>query len=60
MGSDEIYDALLKQSGAIRVDTMENSLIMLLSQNNIASKGELVIFQMQVVLQLSQLMLVLK
>ena len=23
MGSDEIYDALLKQSGAIRVDTME-------------------------------------
>ena len=28
MGSDEIYDALLKQSGAIRVDTMEELLIM--------------------------------
>ncbi|QLH10289.1 4-hydroxybutyrate--CoA ligase [Nitrosarchaeum sp. AC2] len=45
MGSDEIYDALLKQSGAIRVDTMEElfDYATAFSKQPLPSKGELVI-----------------
>ncbi|MBM2819270.1 MAG: CoA-binding protein [Nitrosarchaeum sp.] len=45
MGSDEIYDALLKQSGAIRVDTMEElfDYATAFSKQPLPSDGELVI-----------------
>ena len=45
MGSDEIYDALLKQSGAIRVDTMEElfDYATAFSKQPIPSSGDLVI-----------------
>lgn len=45
MGSDEIYDALLKQSGAIRVDTMEElfDYATAFSKQPLPSKGELAI-----------------
>ena len=45
MGSDEIYDALLAQSGAIRVDTMEElfDYATAFSKQPLASKGDLVI-----------------
>ena len=45
MGSDEIYDALLKQSGAIRVDTMEElfDYATAFSKQPLPSKGGLVI-----------------
>ncbi len=45
MGSDEIYDALLKQSGAIRVDTMEElfDYAVAFSKQPLPLKGELVI-----------------
>lgn len=45
MGSDEIYDALLKQSGAIRVDTMEElfDYAVAFSKQPLPSKGGLVI-----------------
>src|SRR5579872_1984864 len=45
MGSDEIYDALLKQSGAIRVDTMEElfDYATAFSKQSLPTKGDLVI-----------------
>src|SRR5438309_695594 len=45
MGSDEIYDALLKQSGAIRVDTMEElfDYATAFSKQPLQTKGDLVI-----------------
>jgi 4-hydroxybutyrate---CoA ligase (ADP-forming) len=45
MGSDEIYDALLKQSGAIRVDTMEElfDYATAFSKQLLPSNGDLVI-----------------
>ena len=45
MGSDEIYDALLWQSGAIRVDTMEElfDYATAFSKQPLPSKGDLVI-----------------
>ncbi|MCH6586307.1 MAG: acetate--CoA ligase family protein, partial [Thaumarchaeota archaeon] len=45
MGSDEIYDAVLKQSGAIRVDTMEElfDYATAFSKQPIPTKGGLVI-----------------
>ena len=45
MGSDEIYDALLAQSGAIRVDTMEElfDYATAFSKQPLPSKGDLVI-----------------
>ncbi len=45
MGSDEIYDALLRQSGAIRVDTMEElfDYATAFSKQPLPSKGGLVI-----------------
>jgi 4-hydroxybutyryl-CoA synthetase (ADP-forming) len=45
MGSDEIYDALLKQSGAIRVDTMEElfDCATAFSKQPLPTKGDLVI-----------------
>lgn len=45
MGSDEIYDALLKQSGAIRVDTMEElfDYATAFSKQPLPSSGDLVI-----------------
>jgi len=45
MGSDEIYDALLKQSGAIRVDTMEElfDYAVAFSKQPLPSSGDLVI-----------------
>ena len=45
MGSDEIYDALLRQSGAIRVDTMEElfDYATAFSKQPLPSKGRLVI-----------------
>ncbi len=45
MGSDEIYDALLKQSGAIRVDTMEELFdhATAFSKQPLPTKGDLVI-----------------
>jgi 4-hydroxybutyryl-CoA synthetase (ADP-forming) len=45
MGSDEIYDALLKQSGAIRVDTMEElfDYAVAFSKQPLPTDGELVI-----------------
>ena len=45
MGSDEIYDALLKQSGAIRVDTMEElfDYATAFSKQPLPSGGDLVI-----------------
>ena len=45
MGSDEIYDALLRQSGAIRVDTMEElfDYATAFSKQPLPSKGDLVI-----------------
>ena len=45
MGSDEIYDALLKQSGAIRVDTMEElfDYATAFSKQPLPTKGGLVI-----------------
>jgi len=45
MGSDEIYDALLKQSGAIRVDTMEElfNYATAFSKQPLPTKGDLVI-----------------
>ena len=45
MGSDEIYDALLKQSGAIRVDTMEElfNYATAFSKQPLPAKGDLVI-----------------
>ncbi len=45
MGSDEIYDALLAQSGAIRVDTMEElfDYAAAFSKQPLPSKGDLVI-----------------
>ncbi|TSA18979.1 MAG: CoA-binding protein [Nitrosopumilales archaeon] len=45
MGSDEIYDALLKQSGAIRVDTMEElfDYAVAFSKQPLPTKGDLVI-----------------
>ena len=45
MGSDEIYDALLKQSGAIRVDTMEElfDYATAFSKQPLPTSGELVI-----------------
>ena len=45
MGSDEIYDALLKQSGAIRVDTMEElfDYATAFSKQPLPSAGDLVI-----------------
>lgn len=45
MGSDEIYDALIKQSGAIRVDTMEElfDYATAFSKQPLPLKGELVI-----------------
>jgi len=45
MGSDEIYDALLKQSGAIRVDTMEElfDYATAFSKQPLPTQGDLVI-----------------
>lgn len=45
MGSDEIYDAVLKQSGAIRVDTMEElfDYATAFSKQPLPTKGDLVI-----------------
>ncbi|TLX84638.1 MAG: acetate--CoA ligase family protein [Thaumarchaeota archaeon] len=45
MGSDEIYDALLKQAGAIRVDTMEElfDYATAFSKQPLPTKGDLVI-----------------
>jgi len=45
MGSDEIYDALLKQSGAIRVDTMEElfDYAVAFSKQPLPASGDLVI-----------------
>jgi len=45
MGSDEIYDALLKQSGAIRVDTMEElfDYAVAFSKQPLPTNGDLVI-----------------
>ncbi|MBA0908203.1 MAG: acetate--CoA ligase family protein [Nitrosarchaeum sp.] len=45
MGSDEIYDALLKQSGAIRVDTMEElfDYAVAFSKQPLPTSGDLVI-----------------
>ena len=45
MGSDDIYDALLKQSGAIRVDTMEElfDYATAFSKQPLPSEGDLVI-----------------
>ena len=45
MGSDEIYDALLKQSGAIRVDTMEElfDYATAFSKQELPTQGDLVI-----------------
>ncbi|CAD6526723.1 CoA-binding domain-containing protein, putative 4-Hydroxybutyryl-CoA synthetase [metagenome] len=45
MGSDEIYDALLKQSGAIRVDTMEElfDYAVAFSKQPLPTTGDLVI-----------------
>ena len=45
MGSDEIYDAVLKQSGAIRVDTMEElfDYATAFSKQPLPTEGELVI-----------------
>ena len=45
MGSDEIYDALLKQSGALRVDTMEElfDYAVAFSKQPLPTKGDLVI-----------------
>jgi 4-hydroxybutyrate---CoA ligase (ADP-forming) len=45
MGSDEIYDALLKQSGAIRVDTMEElfDYAVAFAKQPLPTKGGLVI-----------------
>lgn len=45
MGSDEIYDALLKQSGSIRVDTMEElfDYATAFSKQPLPTKGDLVI-----------------
>lgn len=45
MGSDEIYDALLKQSGAMRVDTMEElfDYATALSKQPLPTTGDLVI-----------------
>ena len=45
MGSDEIYDALLKQSGAIRVDTMEElfDFATAFSKQPLPTQGDLVI-----------------
>lgn len=45
MGSDEIYDALLKQSGAIRVDTMEElfDYATAFSKQPLPTSGDLVI-----------------
>ena len=45
MGSDEIYDALLRQSGAIRVDTMEElfDYATAFSKQPLPTKGDLVI-----------------
>ena len=45
MGSDEIYDALLKQSGAIRVDTMEElfDYATAISKQPLPMNGDLVI-----------------
>jgi 4-hydroxybutyryl-CoA synthetase (ADP-forming) len=45
MGSDEIYDALLKQSGAIRVDTMEElfDYATAFSKQSLPTQGDLVI-----------------
>ena len=45
MGSDEIYDALLEQSGAIRVDTMEElfDYATAFSKQPLPAKGDLVI-----------------
>jgi 4-hydroxybutyryl-CoA synthetase (ADP-forming) len=45
MGSDEIYDALLKQSGAIRVDTMEElfDYATAFSKQELPTLGDLVI-----------------
>lgn len=45
MGSDEIYDALLKQSGALRVDTMEElfDYAVAFSKQPLPAKGDLVI-----------------
>src|SRR5438445_8700981 len=45
MGSDEIYDALLKQSGAIRVDTMEELVdyATAFSKQPLPTKGDLVL-----------------
>ena len=45
MGSDEIYDALLQQSGAIRVDTMEElfDYATAFSKQPLPTKGDLVI-----------------
>ena len=45
MGSDEIYDSLLKQSGAIRVDTMEElfDYATAFSKQPLPTKGDLVI-----------------
>ncbi|MGQ0637807.1 MAG: 4-hydroxybutyrate--CoA ligase [Nitrososphaerota archaeon] len=45
MGSDEIYDALLKQSGAIRVDTMEElfDYATAFSKQPLPTRGDLVI-----------------
>ena len=45
MGSDEIYDALLKQSGAIRVDTMEElfDYATAFSKQPLPAEGDLVI-----------------
>jgi len=45
MGSDEIYNALLKQSGAIRVDTMEElfDYATAFSKQPLPTKGDLVI-----------------
>ncbi len=45
MGSDEIYDALLKQSGAIRVNTMEElfDYATAFSKQPLPTKGDLVI-----------------
>ena len=45
MGSDEIYDAVLKQSGAIRVDTMEElfDYATAFSKQPLPTEGDLVI-----------------
>jgi len=57
MGSDEIYDAVIKQSGAIRVDTMEElfDYATAFSKQPLPTEGDLVIVSNAAVQQLFQL-----